>query len=317
MAFLVLAFLAPACSARRGLTPGDGFLEVPGGKVWYRIAGSGTATPLLLLHGGPGYPSHYLASLEALADERPVIFYDQLGGGRSERPADTSLWRIERFVEELARVRARLGLREVHLLGHSWGTMLAVDYMLTRPDGVRSVILASPCISVSRWIRDADRLRKTLPAEVQAVLARHEAAGTTSGGEYQEAVMQYYRRFVCRLDPWPREVLEAEAGFGQEVYETMWGPSEMLLTGNLRDYERGDRLREIAAPVLYTAGRHDEATPDTTAWYQSRTPGSRLVIFENSAHLTMVEEPGPYVEAIRGFLREVEESSQRGTMRPE
>lgn len=108
-----------------GIEPGEGYVDVPGGKVWYRVVGGGDRTPLLLLHGGPGSPSYYLEPLGALADERPVVFYDQLGAGRSDQPTDTTLWRVDRFVEELAAVRAALGLDEVHILGHSWGTMLA------------------------------------------------------------------------------------------------------------------------------------------------------------------------------------------------
>ena len=104
-----------------------------------------------MLHGGPGAPSYYLNPLEKVAEDRPVIFYDQLGAGRSDRPTDSTLSRVDRFVNELAQVRKALNLHEVHILGHSWGTMLAVDYMLTNPEGVQSLILASPALSVKRW----------------------------------------------------------------------------------------------------------------------------------------------------------------------
>lgn len=123
-----------------GLEPGEGFVDVEGGEVWYRIVGSGSATPLLLLHGGPGAPSYYLNPMERVAADRPVIFYDQLWAGRSPAPADRSLWTVERFVKELAQVRAALGLDEVHILGHSWGSMLAMEYMLTEPEGVKSLV---------------------------------------------------------------------------------------------------------------------------------------------------------------------------------
>src|SRR5262245_57729257 len=109
--------LVAACmraETSKGLSSGEGFIDVPGGKVWYRIAGSGTATPLLALHGGPGFPSDYLTPLTKLADERPVILYDQLGCGKSDRPSDKSLWKTERFVRELATVREKLGLSDVH-----------------------------------------------------------------------------------------------------------------------------------------------------------------------------------------------------------
>ena len=284
----------------------EGFVTVTGGKVWYKIVGSGRATPLLLLHGGPGFPSDYLKPLEALSNERPVIFYDQLGCGRSDKPADKNLWKTERFVKELDRVRKALGLDKVHILGHSWGTMLATDYLLTRPIGVVSVILASPALSTKRWMSDADKLRAALPKAVQDTLAKHERAGTTQSEEYQMATQAYLQRYVCRLDPRPKELSDSIAGMGHEVYETMWGPSEFYAIGNLKDYDRSNRLKEISVPTLFTCGRYDEATPESTAWYQSFVPKSRLVVFENSAHMTMLEERESYIEIVRHFLKEVE-----------
>jgi pimeloyl-ACP methyl ester carboxylesterase len=163
---LPLALLAlVGCSTPR-LQPREGHVAVPGGQVWFKIVGSGPGTPLLPLHGGPGAPSHCLDRLGQLGDERPVIFYDQLGCGRSDRPSDTNLWRVERFVEELAAVRRSLGLKRVHLFGHSWGTMLATDYLLTRPRAVRSMTLASPCLSAPRFVGDASELRAQLPGPV-------------------------------------------------------------------------------------------------------------------------------------------------------
>src|SRR5439155_14953818 len=130
-----LAACAAGCGSR-GLVARQGMIDVPGGRVWYRIVGSGKRTPLLLLHGGPGAPGYYLKPLAALADERPVVFYDQLGCGRSPAPSDTSLWTIDRFVQELAAVRKALGLERVHLYGTSWGTVLAVEAVKTGPRGV-------------------------------------------------------------------------------------------------------------------------------------------------------------------------------------
>ncbi len=161
----LLMVVFSAC-ADKGLSPSEGYVDVEGGRVWYRIVGSGNETPLLLLHGGPGAPSYYLNPLEQVSVDRPVIFYDQLGAGRSDRPTDTSLWRIDRFISELESIREALGLEELHILGHSWGSMLAVDYMLTEPDGVRSLILASPALSVRRWAEDADRLIAQMPARL-------------------------------------------------------------------------------------------------------------------------------------------------------
>ncbi len=302
-----IAVLLMACQPDGGLTPGEGYVDVTGGQVWYRIVGSGTATPLLVLHGGPGAPSYYLKPLSALGDERPVIFYDQLGAGHSAAPADTALWRVERFVEELAQVREALGLEEVHILGHSWGTMLAMDYMLTKPTGVRSLVLASPALSVRRWMSDTDSLKTALPDSLQALIAHHEAAGTTDAPEYQGAVMEFYRRFLARKEPWSADIDSTFTQLNTDLYGYMWGPSEFAATGTLKDYERTDRLPELDLPVLFTAGRYDEATPGTVAFYQSQVPNSELTILEGSAHLTMQDEPEEYVRVVRDFLRRVEQ----------
>ncbi len=144
-------------------------LPVEGGNIWYQIVGTGKGLPLLTLHGGPGFPHDYLETLAALGDERPVIFYDQLGCGKSDRPSDLSLWRTGRFVRELMQLREALGLERFHLLGHSWGTMLAVEYLLAGGTGVERLILASPALSMPRWIEDARRLRNAPPAGLPAV----------------------------------------------------------------------------------------------------------------------------------------------------
>ena len=305
LAWLLVPMLLGACRGT-GLQPREGFIDVTGGRIWYRIVGSGARTPLVLLHGGPGAPSYYLNPLAALADERPVIFYDQLGAGRSDKPTDVTLWRVERFVEELALLRAELGLDEIHLLGHSWGTMLAADYMLTKPVGVRSLVLASPALSVSRWLEDAETLKQALPESDQAAIARHESAGTFDSPEYQAAVMDYYKLYVCLRDPWPDDVNRTFAELSVPVYGTMWGPSEFTPVGPLQSYERAEQMRALNLPVLLTAGRYDEATPSTTEYYRSLIPGAELKIFEESAHLTMQDEPDAYVQAIREFLRDVE-----------
>lgn len=306
VAFLV-ALLAGCSDAR--LSPGEGYVDVEGGRVWYQVVGSGSQTPLLLLHGGPGAPSHYLKPLERVAADRPVIFYDQLGAGRSDRPTDTSLWRVERFVDELAQVRSSLGLDEVHILGHSWGSMLAMDYMLTDPQGVKSVTFASPALNVKRWTEDAKRLLKALPAESQAVVEHHEAAGTTDSPEYQEAVMEYYQLYLSRSDPWSQDLMDAFEGMNPEIYGYMWGPSEFTANGILRDYNRETELRDLNLPVLFTTGRYDEATPETLEHFHSLVPNSEIQIFENSAHMTMLDEPEAYAEAIREFLNRVDSTN--------
>ncbi len=284
----------------------EGYVSVPGGRVWYKVVGISDEIPLLVLHGGPGYPHNYLSPLENLASERPVIFYDQLGCGKSDRPKDQNLWQTERFVEELREVQHSLNLERVHILGHSWGSMLAVDYALTQPAGLESLILASPCLSIQRFLEDVTVYRKQLPNEIQEVLDKHEAAGTTDSEEYQEAVMVFYKRHLCRLDPWPEALELTMAGAGLEVYHTMWGPSEFFITGNLVTFDHTSRLHEITLPTHFTCGRLDEATPETTAWYQSLIQGADLTIFEQSSHMPHLEETERYLHVVQQFLNHVE-----------
>jgi proline iminopeptidase len=271
--------------------------------VWCDVVGGGEGLPLVVLHGGPGFPHDYVRSLEALADERAVVFYDQLGCGRSDRPDDPSLWTTERAVAELAAVRQNLELDNFHLLGQSWGSMLATDYALTRPGGIANLILASPCISIPRWVEDATRFKRALPAEVQEVIDSHEAAGNTGCPEYIAAMLVYYKRHVCRMEPWPQEFERAFAGEGHQVYETMWGPSEYTVTGRLSDFDRSGRLHEIEIRTLFTCGRFDEATPETVGWYSSLLPGYELTVFEESSHLAHLEERDRYNAVARTFLR--------------
>lgn len=305
IAISILVVFLSGCTDT-GLTPNEGYIEVEGGKVWYQIVGSGSATPLLLLHGGPGAPSHYLQPLERIAVDRPVIFYDQLGAGRSVAHTDSSLWTVERFVKELAQVRAALGLEEVHILGHSWGAMLAMDYMLTDPTGVKSLTFASPALNVTRWTEDARELLKALPEDTRALIEHHESEGTTDTAEYQDAVMEYYKLYLTRSEPWSPDLLAAFEGFNTDLYGYMWGPSEFTATGTLKDYNREADLPKLNLPVFFTTGRYDEAIPETVQHFQSLVPGSEIQIFEESAHMTMLDEPDAYAEAIRSFLNRVD-----------
>lgn len=284
----------------------EDFVEVTGGKVWVQIHDSQKKQiPVIILHGGPGSSHYSLQGLRILAQDRPVIFYDQLGCGKSDRPDDSSLWRIERFVEELGQIRTALGLEKVHILGHSWGTTLAAAYLLTKPKGVESVIFSSPCLSAPLWAEDQERNRKLLPEEVQETLTRCEINGTTDSEEYLDATAEFNKRFVCRLDPMPAFLKKGTQYKSPEVYNIMWGPSEFHVTGNLKSFDCTAQLNEIQLPTLYTCGRYDEATPETTKYYSSLTPNAKFHVFERSAHMPYLEEMEEYVCVVRNFLNSV------------
>jgi L-proline amide hydrolase len=290
----------------------EGTIPFRGYHTWYRVVGEGEAPgrlPLLALHGGPGATHDYLESLDALAaDGRRVIYYDQLGCGRSAigRPAP-EMWTVALYVEEIDVVRRALGLDHVHLLGQSWGGMLAMEYMLTQPQGIASLTIASSPASMVQWVSEANRLREALPPEVNAVLTRHEAAGTTTDPEYLAAMQVFYDRHVCRV-PYPDYVqrsFDYVAKVG-EVYNTMNGPSEFHVVGTLRTWDIIARLPEIKAPTLVTSGRHDEATPLIAGTVRDGIPGAQWEIFEESSHMAHVEEAGRYMQVLQDFLSQHE-----------
>lgn len=285
----------------------EGYLQVEGGRIWYQIVGTGPATPLLCIHGGPGFTHDYLETLADLSGERPVVFYDQLGSGNSERPDDDSLWTVERFVGELGQLRTALRLDRVHLLGQSWGGLLALEYLLTRPTGIASVAFASPCLSVPLWLRDVNDLRAQLPQMVRDVLAREEAQGTFGSPAHRWAMREYNQRHLCRVTPWPVSLERSLARSGQPVGRTLWGPSEFSTDGGrLGEFDHSSRLPEVRAPVLWTCGRFDQAQPRTIAHYRELLPRSRYIEFDNSSHTAHLEERERYVHELRLYLRQVD-----------
>ncbi len=281
----------------------EGFIHTQWGRLWYGIAGTGMKPPLLSLHGGPGVPHYYfMRSVGELADERPVVFYDQLGCGRSDRPTDRSLWTAERFTEELAIVVQELGLTDFHVWGHSWGTALAVLYTLTRPQGLRSITLASPILDIPTYRQDLMDLLASQPQDVQEAIRTHPP----NSPEYLAALDRFYHRHFYTAGTWDTCTVKAFSAeeFGLDSYMTTVGANELSYTGNFTSRDDSARLGEIMVPTLFTCGRADIATPETSALYQRKLPGSRLAVFENSSHWSFEEERALYLMTLRDFVGE-------------
>jgi len=291
----------------------EGFIPFRGYRTWYRVVGESEEPgklPLLVLHGGPGASHDYLEPLEAVAGTgRRVILYDQLGGGNSDHPQNPALWTVDLFVEELGAVRKALALDHVHLLGQSWGGMLGMEYALSQPSGLASLIVADSPASMRQWISEANRLRGQLPPEIQHTLESHEQQGTTDSQEYQDAMLVFYRRHVCRVDPWPDCVARTfeKLALSPEVYTTMNGPSEFHVIGTLKTWDITNRLPEITVPTLLLSGRYDEATPLIVETIHRSIPGSEWILFENSSHMPHVEETERYLHVLDAFFRRIEE----------
>ncbi|GAA3438616.1 proline iminopeptidase-family hydrolase [Kutzneria kofuensis] len=303
-AMSVVASATPAFGAPQDLRPGERYVDVPGGRVWVNVVGSGWRPPLLVLHGGPGAGHDYLEPLGEFATSRAVVFYDQLGCGRSDKPDNPSLWTIDRFVAEVHAVRRALKLNRHHLYGHSWGGWLAIEYLLRRsPRGVGAVVLSSTSASAAQFVAGTRYLRTLLPADVQQVLDHYEAKGDFTAPEYLDAVNVFYRNFLCRLDPYPEPLLRSAANLaGNQVYATMGGPNELSVTGNLASWHRTSQVSCIQNPVLLTRGRYDEFAEPCTDTLQRLLPRAERVEFPHSAHVAMWEDQQAYLHALTSFL---------------
>jgi proline-specific peptidase len=284
----------------------EGYIDVPGGRVFWRDVGAG-GIPLLTLHGGPGFPHDYLEALEGLADRRRVIFYDQLGCGRSDRPYDDSLWTVARFVEEVDTVRRELGLGPFHVFGSSWGGMLAMEYTLAhQPPELESLILCSSPASIPRWIEGCNELLAHLPDRNRETIREHEEHGFTSCPEYAAAILEFYKRHLCRLERWPDGLERAFRDAGYQVYGYMNGPSEFTVVGTLKDWSVMDRLGEIATPTLFVSGEHDELRPEHAREVHGLIRGSELHVLAGCSHLPFAEDPETFFRVTNDFLERVE-----------
>ena len=278
------------------------FLTVSGFKLFYRGFGKGENV-LLCLHGGPGGTHDYLLPLGELGDDKiRVILYDQLGCGKSERPAEKSKYTIEYGVEEVEDLRQALNLGKINLFGNSYGGALALQYALKYQRNIKRLIISSGLASVRETVAEMRRLKTLLPKEVQDTFAKYEAAEDYQNPEYLKAVDVFYRTFLCRLPEWPEELARTMNGISTDVYWTMNGPNEFTITGNLKDWDITTRLPEIRVPTLITVGRYDEVTPKVAETIHKGIPGSKLILFENSAHVAMLEEREGYLKTVREFI---------------
>jgi L-proline amide hydrolase len=294
----------------------EGHLQLGGHRTWYRVVGdieaSAHRAPVIVCHGGPGATHDYVTRIADLhRSGRPCVLYDQLGNGRSDHlaDADPSFWTVELFERELAALAAHLGIDgRYHVIGQSWGGMLALLHALERPPGLLSVVAADSPSSVPGFVAGCNELLDQMDAGVREKIRAGEASGETSTPEFQAAAMEFYKRHVCRLEPWPEEVVRSFEAMEADptVYGTMNGPTEFTVVGTIREFDITDRLPEIEVPVLLVSGEHDEVRPHLVAAMHERLPHGEHVLFEGCSHMPHVEEPERFLEVVEGFLERAE-----------
>jgi proline iminopeptidase len=283
-------------------------------SVWTKKVGAGKAR-MLTLHGGPGATHEYLQCFEDFLPQAGIEFhfYDQLGSYFSDQPDDTSLWTVPRFVGEVEQVRAALGLEQYYLFGHSWGGMLGIETALAHQGHIKALIISDMTASIPSYVAYAKVLKSKMPTEIVAILDKYEATGDYQAQEYQDAVSQgLYSKHMCRLDPWPDPVTLTFKHFNQQVYNTMQGPNEFVITGNFKDWDRWADLPKITVPTLLMAGRHGTMNPADIERMGKTIPHSRVVFCENGSHLEMWDDQQAYHRELIRFVHDVESGRFRG-----
>ncbi|GCE23257.1 proline iminopeptidase-family hydrolase [Dictyobacter kobayashii] len=287
-----------------GMPSYEGFIPFRGYRIWYCIVGDLSLTsvdsfPVLALHGGPGIPHESLQPLEQLAlSGRAVIFYDQLGCGNSDRPDDLSLWDVPCFLEEIAMLRKTLYLERVHLFGHSWGGMLALEHALKEQKSLASLMLASVPAHVPAMFAEQQRIWEQLPSDILALLS---VEGEKKAATHQQALAYFETHFYCRCDPWPDYLLQARTPEKRntQLNQHMWN-------NVLYDWDIIPRLHMITLPTLITAGYHDGIAGGQDALLSEHIKSSQHIIFSECSHYAHAEQTELYLEALQKFMRQSE-----------
>lgn len=327
----VLALLPLAAQAQTTALPTDPAADwsvataehrvaVEGGKVWVRVNGQigEGATPVIFIHGGPGGTHLGFAGLLSLADQRPVILYDQLDSGMSDRPENPANWQVEHFVAELEAIRKELGIERWHVIGHSWGSALALEYAAAYPQHTASAVLSGTFISTSHWITGTNLAIRDLPDDIAAEIRAWEGPKPPAAEVCERATAAFYAAYNGRPDrpaPSPEALAYRQRyggkGFNGTVYNAMWGPTEFRASGSLASYDATGLLSRVdGSKVMFVVGQYDEARLDTVQDFVALTPGAELAVVPGGSHSFIGERPEVAEAIFRDWMTRIDARSQ-------
>lgn len=284
-------------------------------KVWVKRYGNNSRIKILLLHGGPAATHQYMECFQSFFPVEGFEFYeyDQLGCGNSDKPADTSLWRLDRFVEEVEQVRKAIGADEnnFYVLGNSWGGMLGMQYALKYQDNMKGLIVANMMASCPDYGKYAEEvLAKQMDPKVLEEIRDLEAKGEYANPRYMELLVpNYYNEHICRLTEWPEPLNRAFADLNAVIYTQMQGPSEFGIAGNLADWDIKDRLKEIKIPTLTIGAKHDTMDPEHMKWLSTQVQKGRYLHSEKGSHLAMWDDQEVFMEGVIKFIKDVDKGN--------
>ena len=295
----------------------EGFIPVDGGSVFYHFYGKDEpGIPIIFLHGGPGGTGECFINQTALAEDHPVVIYNQLGSTGSDFSEDITTANqaqeyltIDHFVNEVQTVVDYFDFDEFVIVGHSWGTMLAVEYTAAKqPEGLRGLVLAGPCLNADIWCNDAERLIKSLEGgdEYWDIIQECETSGDYYSDERYMQIFDiyasnYYYRTPDAYSNMPQDPASSHTIPDLSIYEYMWGPSEFTCTGTLKGHDSTVLLKDITVPVLYLCGEYDTGTPEAAMYYNALTPNGEVCVLPGSSHNSIIEAPVEFNAAVSAF----------------
>lgn len=288
------------------ITPVDTF------NVWTKRFGNNPRIKVLLLHGGPASTHQYMEVFESFFPREGFEFYeyDQLGCGNSDKPGDTTLWVLDRFVEEVEQVRKAIGADSTnfYILGNSWGGILGMQYALKYQNNMKSLIVANMMASCPEYDRySKEVLQKQMDSNILKEIKAIEAKGDFTNPRYMELLTpNYYNQHICRLNPWPEPVTRSFADVNYTIYKMMQGPSEMGIGGNLANWDIRNRLKEIRIPTLMIGAQYDTMDPKAMEEQSKLVQKGRYLHCPNGSHLAMYDDQKVFFDGVIKFIRDVD-----------
>jgi proline iminopeptidase len=283
-------------------------LPVRGGrfKVWTKTVGEGSIK-VLLLHGGPAACHDYMEAFESFLPSAGIqmIYYDQLGCGNSDLPDDAALWTLDGYVAELEEVRQGLSLDHFVLLGHSWGGVLGIEYALRHQQYLRGLVISNMTAGMTSYLKRMSSLKAALlNSDDRALLDRLQAAKNYDSPAYAKLMIEkLYPQMVCRLEPWPEPLTRSFSKLNQKIYSQMQGKSEFEMTGNLKYWERWDRLHEIKVRSLMIGAKYDEMDPADLTRMAALMPNAYNITCPRGSHMSMWDDQSFYFKNLLKWLK--------------
>ncbi len=281
-------------------------------KVWTKRFGNNPKIKILLLHGGPAMTHEYMECFETFFQKQGFEFYeyDQLGSYYSDQPKDSSLWTIDRFVEEVEQVRQAIGAdsSNFYLLGNSWGGILAMEYALKYQKNLKSLLVANMVASAPEYAKYAEEvLAKQMKPEVLAEVKELEAKKDFANPRYMELLMpNFYKEHLCRLTDFPDAFNRSMKHANGEIYTMMQGPSEFGISGRLANWDIKNRLKEITVPTLMVGAKHDTMDPKAMEEQSKMVKKGQFLYCPNGSHLSMWDDQKVFMTGVIKFIKDVD-----------